>query len=308
LDADNGLFDETDKEIFAEVDDEVSGEIFDSMVEAVSEAEVYLSLGNLEQAVRILEEARAADSKDTASRLKLMEIFYAHGRRDELQVLYLEVEQIDDEVARAIAAGMLRTEQDVAVPEESLDKEESIDQEEAIDKEESIDQEDSAASEESLGTDDLAVAKEPSAEPSVAVEGFGEIDISDLLDGGIEPGDYNKIDALSESVLGEDFLDDSFMGGGIFAETPTDENASEMDLPNVPELDRGIEFGGIENLYDSNDAEAFEDIDAVDVKLDLANTYIEMGDPEGAREILNEIIGEADEAGQAKARAVLESM
>jgi FimV-like protein len=33
-----------------------------------------------------------------------------------------------------------------------------------------------------------------------------------------------------------------------------------------------------------------------------------MGDPEGAREILNEIIGEADEAGQAKARAVLESM
>ena len=302
LDADNGLFDETDKEIFAEVDDEVSGEIFDSMVEAVSEAEVYLSLGNLEQAVRILEEARAADSKDTASRLKLMEIFYAHGRRDELQVLYLEVVQIDDEVARAIAAGMLRTEQDVAVAEES------IDQEEAIDKEESIDQEDSAASEESLGTDDLAVAKEPSAEPSVAVEGFGEIDISDLLEGGIEPGDYNKIDALSESVLGEDFLDDSFMGGGIFAETPTDENASEMDLPNVPELDRGIEFGGIENLYDSNDAEAFEDIDAVDVKLDLANTYIEMGDPEGAREILNEIIGEADEAGQAKARAVLESM
>ena len=132
-----------------------------------------------------------------------------------------------------------------------------------------------------------------------------------MLDGGIEPGDYNKIDALSESVLGEDFLDDSFLGGGIFAETPIDENASEMDLPNVPELDRGIEFGGVENLYDSNDsndAEAIEDIDPVDVKLDLANTYIEMGDPEGAREILNEIIAEADEAGQAKARAVLQSM
>jgi pilus assembly protein FimV len=205
-------------------------------------------------------------------------------------VLYLEVEQTDDEVARAIAAGMLGAEQDVAAAEESLDQEES------------------AASDESLVTDELAVAKEPSAEPTVAVEGFGEIDISDLLEGGIEPGDYNKIDALSESVLGEDFLDDSFMGGGIFAETPIDENASEMDLPNVPELDRGIEFGGVENLYDSNDTEAFEDIDAVDVKLDLANTYIEMGDPEGAREILNEIIGEADEAGQAKARAVLESM
>ena len=75
-----------------------------------------------------------------------------------------------------------------------------------------------------------------------------------------------------------------------------------------PSLTGVSSLAGVENLYDSNDAEAFEDIDAVDVKLDLANTYIEMGDPEGAREILNEIIGEADEAGQAKARAVLESM
>ena len=317
LDADNGLFDETDKEIFAEVDDEVSGEIFDSMVDAVSEAEVYLSLGNMVQAVRILEEARAADSKDTACRLKLMEIFYAQGRRDELEVLYLEVEQSDDEVARAIAAVMMGAEQDAAAAEEpidqqeSIDQQQSIDQQETIDQQEPIDQQESAASEESFVTEEFAVAKEPSAEPTAAVEGFGEIDISDLLDGGIEPGDYNKIDALSESVLGEDFLDDSFLGGGIFAETPIDENASEMDLPNVPELDRGIEFGGVENLYDSNDsndAEAIEDIDPVDVKLDLANTYIEMGDPEGAREILNEIIAEADEAGQAKARAVLQSM
>ena len=290
LDADDGLFDETDKEIFAEVDDEVSGEIFDSMVEAVPEAEVYISLGNMEQAVRILEEARVVDSKDTACRLKLMEICYAEGRRDELEALHLEIEQTDDEVARAIAAVMMGTEQGVVVPEESVDQQELIDQGE------------SEASEEPL------VSKEPSIEPAVAVEGFGEVDISELLDGGIEPGDYSKIDALSESVLGEDFLDDSFMGGGIFAETPIDENAPETGLPNVPELDEGIEFGGIENLYDFNDADAIEDIDAVDVKLDLANTYIEMGDPEGAREILNEIIGEADEAGQAKARAVLKSM
>jgi FimV-like protein len=33
-----------------------------------------------------------------------------------------------------------------------------------------------------------------------------------------------------------------------------------------------------------------------------------MGDPEGAREILEEIIGEADAEGQAKAKAVLESL
>ena len=51
-----------------------------------------------------------------------------------------------------------------------------------------------------------------------------------------------------------------------------------------------------------------EELNSVDVKMDLANTFIEMGDSEGAREILNEIIGEADEEGQAKARALLSSI
>ena len=287
LDADENLFDETDKEIFAEVDHEVSGEIFDSMVEAVAEAEVYLSLGNLEQAVRILEKARAADSNDTACRLKLMEMSFTGGRRDELEALHLEIEQTDDDVAKAIASVIMGSEKEHTAAEEHL------------------------ISEEPSALGEPAEIIKPIAELAAdedAAEGFGEIDISDLLDGGIEPGDYSKIDALSEAVLGEDFLDDGSAGGGIFAETAIDENASEMGLPNVPELDKGIEFGEVENLYDLDDIEPIEDIDAVDVKLDLANTYIEMGDPEGAREILNEIIGEADEAGQAKARAVLESM
>ena len=59
---------------------------------------------------------------------------------------------------------------------------------------------------------------------------------------------------------------------------------------------------------DLQDFDGQEDIDAVDVKLDLANTYIEMGDLEDAREILQEIIDESDQHGQAKARAVLEKL
>jgi pilus assembly protein FimV len=42
--------------------------------------------------------------------------------------------------------------------------------------------------------------------------------------------------------------------------------------------------------------------------LDLAATYIEMGDPDGARDILTEIIEEADEADRIRARAVLDSI
>ena len=49
-------------------------------------------------------------------------------------------------------------------------------------------------------------------------------------------------------------------------------------------------------------------LDSADIKLDLANTYVEMGDPEGAKEILEELISEADADGKAKAQALLDSL
>ena len=49
-------------------------------------------------------------------------------------------------------------------------------------------------------------------------------------------------------------------------------------------------------------------LDSAEIKLDLAKTYVEMGDPEGAKEILEELISEADEEGKAKAQALLASI
>jgi FimV-like protein len=51
-----------------------------------------------------------------------------------------------------------------------------------------------------------------------------------------------------------------------------------------------------------------ESIDPVDVKLDLAQTYADLGDILGAREILKEIISESNKDGIARARAVLEKL
>ena len=58
----------------------------------------------------------------------------------------------------------------------------------------------------------------------------------------------------------------------------------------------------------SADFDGADEQSAVDVKLDLAKTYLEMGDPEGAKEILEELIEDSDESsdteGVAKARGV----
>jgi len=104
LDPDDDLFDESDTEIFDSMEETVGEEMFDMMVEAVAEAEVYLSLGNTPQAIAVLEDARAEDPSDASSRLKLMEILFREGRRDELGPLYDEILLTEDSGAIEMAA------------------------------------------------------------------------------------------------------------------------------------------------------------------------------------------------------------
>ena len=46
----------------------------------------------------------------------------------------------------------------------------------------------------------------------------------------------------------------------------------------------------------------------VGTKLDLARAYIDMGDPDGARSILKEVIEEGGDAHQQEARQLLEEL
>jgi pilus assembly protein FimV len=125
----------------------------------------------------------------------------------------------------------------------------------------------------------------------------------------LESGGDIETDALDESVLAGDF-DANFMDGGIFSDeiSPEAEVDAGIQLPDAAELQQTVGKSISIDIDNFEDFDKAEDINAADVKLDLANTYIEMGDPEGAREILEEIIGESDAEGQAKARAVLESL
>ena len=46
----------------------------------------------------------------------------------------------------------------------------------------------------------------------------------------------------------------------------------------------------------------------VATKLDLAKAYEDMGDKNGARELLNEVLAEGDAAQQAQAKSMLEAL
>ncbi len=82
-----------------------------------------------------------------------------------------------------------------------------------------------------------------------------------------------------------------------------------------PKLDGGVRSGRAfeddveidgadgDDGFDFGDAE-----DAAETKLDLAQAYIEMGDAEGAQDILNEVLSEGNQAQQALARSLLDSL
>jgi len=139
-------------------------------------------------------------------------------------------------------------------------------------------------------------------------------------------------DNLVDSVLSGPFAADSDDASGIFADAesfgdavdnfaenaaenkPTNLNnpESEMDLPGQKELEAqmGDKFAELQadDLVTADDAEHLDYIDPLKVKLDMATLCAEMGDQQTAREILEEIISEADEAGRAQAQAILDQL
>ena len=93
----------------------------------------------------------------------------------------------------------------------------------------------------------------------------------------------------------------------------------DLDLPaetnNDLTLDLGLEAGGAaDSKYDFSgfdlDLGGADDgeLDEVGTKLDLARAYVEMGDKEGAREILNEVLAEGSASQKADAKGMMSSL
>ena len=128
-----------------------------------------------------------------------------------------------------------------------------------------------------------------------------------------------------EAVLDGPFADNS--GDDVFADTVEDDEVDKVQQKDIkPQPKEDIQLPGVEaleaQLREDEDGEQvqvgqalevdFEDdtleIDPLQIKLDMASLCIEMGDIESAQAILEEIIGEADKQGKAKAREILDSI
>ncbi len=110
--------------------------------------------------------------------------------------------------------------------------------------------------------------------------------------------------------LNVDVEDDSSLNDDILS---LDSDLEETDLPdiNLDNVTSSIEpeIENDEPKVDSSELEFdlgdFDEIDEAETKLDLAGAYMDMGDPEGARNILEEVLTDGDDDQKSRAQVLL---
>jgi len=142
---------------------------------------------------------------------------------------------------------------------------------------------------------DMPVAQRASPAP-VADEGFSidfELPSSPAEAVAAEPAPSSDLPVIDAGAATLDF------DLGSFAETPAAVEAPALDLSSIT-----LDLGTTESVPPEQDAHWQE----VATKLDLAKAYQEMGDKDGAKELLSEVLKEGDAAQQAQARTMLEAV
>ncbi|GAB7532518.1 FimV/HubP family polar landmark protein [Pseudomonas sp. 3A(2025)] len=249
----------------------------------------------------------------------------------ELDAKYLEELLADDEPEQAPA---VEPEPEVDSLDNDFDL--SLDALEAAPADEvvTVDDLDGLLLDDSLSSVDEPVIAEPLSATSPEPDDLSDFDLDladedpvlstedDFLVGlGEDPLDLGESEPEKASVdleLPEDF--DLSLADEIETEHASEAFASEIDDVNA-ELDRlsqSLESPPLEEqAFTSNDMSAFDDepefdflsgTDEAATKLDLARAYIDMGDAEGARDILGEVVDEGDEGQKSEARELLASI
>jgi pilus assembly protein FimV len=133
----------------------------------------------------------------------------------------------------------------------------------------------------------------------------------DAFTGDINMDETGEMPAVASTDVELD-LDDltaalEISDGGDTVEQPRDDATVEQPRPEVPDLDEtGTVSLGADDM--SDELSEARTMTEVGTKLDLARAYVDMGDPAGARSILEEVLDEGDEGQRQQAQQLLDSL
>ncbi len=128
------------------------------------------------------------------------------------------------------------------------------------------------------------------------------------LEGGMEEPAFIE-EQFTEDDLNEEIseaevmdLESTDIGGDL------DEDLAELDeLDDFSDLEIGDDDLGLDDL-DDDDNLIIEDSDEISTKLDLAKAYIDMGDTDGAKSILSEVVAEGNDEQKEEAQKLIDQL
>lgn len=245
-------------------------------VDPAGEADIYLSLGNYNQAEAVLANAIDEDPSNTLLRLKLLEVYVNANELEKFDAQRLALAELNDADADAKAVSLRSELTPEPLAGESDEEDSGSDDESA---ETSVEVGDGEAIE--LGASESEVSSD--TEPDFDLN----LDLDDV--------DMDSLSSGIDADIGDLDLDETAVEPEDATAVVAAEATSGEDDPSD---------GGINDL--DIDLEAIGELDECATKLELAEAYMGMGDISGARDILDEVIAEGSEAQQERARGLLE--
>lgn len=284
-------------------------------VDPKGEADIYLSLGNYRQAENILKSAIDANPADTSLQLKLLEVYVNTSNLEAFDQQSRQLASLHNAEADAKAAA-LRAEFAPAARDQ-LDEFDTG--EVAVSDFESptvdFDLGDVGEAEiPDLGATPAVTEEEGISSATAVSEEPGHQDFD--LDLDLESLDLDSLSSEIDQGMSEVEVDDIESPSSdepVVSDTSIEsfEAPDSIEEPTLEELEDAIladAAEGEENFDDLNELKAFGDEDECDTKLVLAETYLDLGDTENARDLLNEVLEEGSEEQKDKARNLLETV
>ena len=307
----------------------------------LAEADMLVAYGRQGRAMEVLRRALAADPEQSQVRLKLMEILVAQDQQDEFLAEYDRVLALgsDDDVAavRTMCIGSgrgqwlaefdtsdgIQTVASLASPAPSPSRSlTASEDEEEIQELSSLDLEMQAPPlEASAGDDigpglDLDVALSEPADDGPghdALPGFEDTHLGEF------ELDTFSLDRAEDSPLQDELpieldldLSSSVTADAIAPSDGTDtldfDVGEVLDAEAAPPVAAEVaafEPGADDAAEAAADADLLADTDEVETRLELARAFIDMGDPDGARDILEEVLAEGSDSQREAAEALL---
>ena len=291
-----------------------------SEVDPSAEADVYIAYGKHQQAEELLATSIEQEPDRLDLRLKLMEVYHATGNADGFlaQASQLNASMDDQNTAlwdKAVVMGrelcpgneLFGSDDATAGEDDFADLQGIADLDDDLDLD--LEMTDTLAIDES---NDEAPATTDDDELSLDID-LEELDTTssddDDLSLDIDMGELSlEIEEDTEETAAEPESAEESEAVVDFGELEIDETdlsteETSIDLGDELELD-------VEETLETTDADddAMLGMDEVATKLDLAKAYIDMGDPDGARAILDEVLSEGNDEQQSEAKGLIDQL